>query len=283
MKYSETEFILAKNIVQTLQKRLEMLKKLHETKNNLLKITPTGTLRISNNRGTPQYYLRTNPKDTRGKYIKAKDKELALRLAQKDYDKSVINGARKEIQLLNYTLTAYKRLEKQNHIVEKIIENLKPLRQALITPIRLSDQEYAQKWQAVKYPHKDFPNDFPEYYTIRGDRVRSKSEILIADTLFRHNIPYRYEYPLTLKKRAGEPITLFPDFICLDLRTRNEVYWEHFGMMDNPDYIEQLVRKMHLYQSNGIISGQKLITTMETSTFPINSKQIEQIIRQYFA
>ena len=121
----------------------------------------------------------------------------------------------------------------------------------------------------------------PEYLTARGERVRSKSEIIIADTLFRLKIPYRYEYPLNLKNTKGEKLTLYPDFTCLNLRTRREFYWEHFGMMDNSEYSENVVQKLHLYEQNGIIPGKNLIITMETSTIPINTKQIELLAKSY--
>lgn len=69
------------------------------------------------------------------------------------------------------------------------------------------------------------------FQTARGEKVRSKSEVMIADTLQRFGVPYKYEYPLKLRK-----FTAYPDFYCLNLRTRKEYYWEHFGMMDNVEY-----------------------------------------------
>ena len=32
--------------------------------------------------------------------------------------------------------------------------------------------------------------------TIKGEKVRSKSEVIIANLLTSHNIPYHYEYPV---------------------------------------------------------------------------------------
>ena len=50
-----------------------------------------------------------------------------------------------------------------------------------------------------------------EYYTIKGERVRSKSEKIIADELYRYQIPYKYEFPLTLATH-NRNIQLYPDF-----------------------------------------------------------------------
>ena len=40
---------------------------------------------------------------------------------------------------------------------------------------------------------------------------------------------------------------LHPDFYCLNLRTRQEFAWEHFGMMDDPDYASTTAEKLRLY------------------------------------
>ena len=81
------------------------------------------------------------------------------------------------------------------------------------------------------------------------ERVRSKSEVIIADTLARHGVPYRYEYPLKLKSgRDGAFRTIHPDFLCLNVRTRAEFYWEHFGLMDDPDYLERTLAFIRLFK-----------------------------------
>ena len=183
--------------------------------------------------------------------------------------------------MLNHTLRTYNKKRNKNLLAERVFEKFSPLWQILIHPIRIPDYLYVQEWQAVTYKPKDFSADMPEYLTARGERVRSKSEIIIADTLLRLKIPYRYEYPINVKTKKGEKLTLYPDFTCLNLRTRREFYWEHFGMMDNSEYSGNAVQKLHLYAQNGIIPGRNLIITMETSTIPINTKQIELLAKSY--
>ena len=68
----------------------------------------------------------------------------------------------------------------------------------------LSDAEYVTKWLAVEYRHKAFNPDTPPLFTENGERVRSKSEVIIAETLRGNGVPYRYE---------------------------------HFGKMDDPEYV----------------------------------------------
>lgn len=47
---------------------------------------------------------------------------------------------------------------------------------------------------------------------------------------------------------------------------------EHFEMMDNPGYDENVIRKIRAYEKNGILQGERLILTYETSQTPIDMR-----------
>ena len=89
------------------------------------------------------------------------------------------------------------------------------------------------------------------------------------------------KFPLEIKAEYGEKRTFFPDFLCLNLRTRHEFIWEHFGMMDDSEYVASMVRKLKLYEKNGIYIGKNLIISVENMAAPIDAKQIEKIAKQY--
>ena len=74
---------------------------------------------------------------------------------------------------------------------------------------------------------------------------------------------------------------MYPDFTVLNVRTRRELHWEHFGMMDNPGYVEKTINKIHTYEQNGIYAGEKLLLTYEASKTPINPKFILRTIQRY--
>ena len=80
-----------------------------------------------------------------------------------------------------------------------------------------------------------FAPDAPEHLTARNERVRSKSEIMIADALARNMIVFRYEYPIEIEGLGY----VRPDFLCLHPVTRQVILWEHYGMMDDPSYADQ--------------------------------------------
>ena len=110
-----------------------------------------------------------------------------------------------------------------------------------------------------------------------GQKVRSKSEVIIANTLYINKIPYRYECGIHL-----EDILLFPDFTILHPKTMELFYWEHFGMMNNNAYSENAFNKLKIYGNHGIIPSINLITTYETQYYPIDSEKINQLINEYF-
>ncbi len=239
---------------------------------NALKNAPEGGLRIGRNRLCRQYYHRYLPSDKEGKYLKQAQLPLAKALAQKDYNAKLANVLRHELKTTNTFLESY-HPERIDEIYLSLNENRKPL----VTPIRLCDADYIKQWESVSYDKKGFDENAPEFYTAKGERVRSKSEIMIADTLNRLGIPYRYEYPIHIPGIG----MIHVDFFCLNIRTRKELPWEHFGMMSDPTYADQTVNKLEKYINAGYFPGSKLIITFETSSRPLSSRVIILTIKEY--
>ena len=264
-----------------LEKRLTELKVLLERAKRSVKTTPQGHLRISQKGNSIEYYHITSPDDSRGKYIPLSKQNFARQLAQKDYEEKAIKLIEEELKASQRYLKQVGHIAKQTELYSKMTL----ARQALITPFTLTEAQYAEQWQSVTWTGHPFFEESPVYTTARGERVRSKSEVLIADALTRHNIPYRYEYPLTLHAadKAGSKTTLtfYPDFLCLNKRTRAEFYWEHFGIMDSPEYVNNATNKLRIYAENKIFPGKNLILTMETKEEPLTPHQLELIIEEY--
>lgn len=280
-KTIETQPLTPLFIEPLLQKRLAELNTLLSTKLKEVKKAPAGSLRVTSSNQVTQYYHKTLAGDTCGRYIPAKNRRLAKALAQKDYDLQLIESLRKESRLLQNAIKAYEHLNKSSMLAEKLLSKLHIKRHPLITPVTLPDADFAKMWQSIGYERKAFSPDAPELFTSRGERVRSKSEIIIADVLTRLGIPYRYEFPVELTTENGECRIFHPDFICLNLRTREEFLWEHFGMMDDAEYSATAVRKLALYEKNGIFPGKHLIISMESSEKPASARQIERLAAQY--
>ena len=112
--------------------------------------------------------------------------------------------------------------------------------------------------------------------TIRGELVRSKSEVIIANALYYHHLDYIYEPVLTL-----EGIIKRPDFQVLDDDTGEVWYWEHCGMMDDPKYKKRWEDKKAFYKKNGIEEGKNLIITYDVNG-ALDSQYVEEIIQRLF-
>ena len=89
---------------------------------------------------------------------------------------------------------------------------------------------------------------------------------------------------LTLELEAAltlENTTLYPDFTIKLPETDKIIYWEHFGLMDDPAYCKNVLSKLKLYMSNGIIPNINLITTYETGNEPLDTKQVNDMIQLF--
>ena len=161
--------------------------------------------------------------------------------------------------------------------IDSELPKLHTQRQLLVTPVEPIWEKELAKWYDSEYHGKEFYEGAAEIVTEKGERVRSKSEKILADYFYRNNILYQYEKPLYLKGYG----TIYPDFTFLSKKTRKEIYWEHEGMMDKPEYAKSAVKKIESYQRNGIHLGERLILTFETELTVLNSQIVEELVEKY--
>lgn len=271
----------------------QQVKKIIRQAENYLSVAPEGSLRIAQ-KIPAQYYWVNKTTNSQGKYIRKSQKELAYTLAQKDY----------AIKIRELSIKKLNALEKINNTyswndIANFHETFSMGRQAMIKNFVLSDMEYAQNWEQDKFLQIEelemtktnawnknyeyvggadkYPIDDDGILSAKGEPVRSKSEKIFADTLYKMGIPYIYEMPVRFKGWGY----VNPDFTVLNVRTRQEYYWEHFGMMDNPEYAEKAIKKIAMYEKNGIYQGKKLLLTYETKNRSMNTKQLEAFITEF--
>lgn len=259
-----------------LQLKCDHYRKLIHQAEMAMQSLPEGNLRISPHRGKTQYYMRIpadfENKHYNGKYIRSSNVSLISALCSRRYWEAVKESAGRQLDLLKNYITAYEPLaiqEAYSQLPEEIAK--------YVQPVDLPDEEYAARWEAEAYEKKPFAEGAVEIYSARGERVRSKSEKIIADTLARLGIPYKYEKPLRLT--SGKII--HPDFCLLSISKRCEYLLEHFGKMDDPDYVENALKRLDDYGRSSIWQGNQLIVSYETKNRPLNTKQFEKMILQF--
>ena len=235
-----------------------------------LPTAPDGYLRISKDKNKIRYYHCTE--NNSGIYISKSDEYLPQKLAQKTYNLSVIKKAESRLKQIKKITKDYSDDE-----IEKLFTSLHADRQALITPVEPTWKQLFNEWYTKEYQGKEFQDGTAVILTEKGERVRSKSEKILADFFYRRNIFYKYEKPLYLKGYG----TIYPDFTFLSKKTGKEIYWEHEGMMDKQEYARAAVQKIESYQKNDIYPGDRLILTFETEQSVLNTKTIEGLVNKY--
>lgn len=265
---------MRRKLQEEVRYRREYLEKVKVSLAKVLPKYPKGKLRASVSGNSVQYYHRTEKDDfnrLHGRYIRQKDRAVAEQLAQKEYEQKLLACVEKELGILQQ----YEK-EMDHEGPEKLYMEYDPLKKPLIMPRCLSTEEFIDQWRREDYTPKAFWED-STYITSRGEKMRSKSEMLIAERLNYHDIAYKYEKPLVI---SG--MTFHPDFTILHPKTLEEVYLEHLGMMDVEEYAQNAVKRLNLYQENGIILGDRLFITYESSIVPLNFKVLDEMIKVLF-
>lgn len=253
---------------ELLKQKLE-LEKLISTIEEALISAPEGTLRIAHNGKRRQYYHRKVKKDIKGCYITKDNLDLVHRLAQKDYDIRLLKKAKENLLNINTMLTKW-----SDASLTDIFDNINMYRKELVEPRVIKAEDYVKKWLAEPYSGQFFSETDPHYFTKRGERVRSKSEIIIADLLADMKIPYKYECPIYLKNG----LVRYPDFTILLPYKRELRYLEHCGMMDDEKYLNKFFDKILLYNQNGIVLGKNLLLTFESSNHVLDTRELKRVI-----
>ena len=235
-EYNYLEYILFLN-----NKKLQLEEKLKEY--------PEGWLVYQKNKGKDAIYIHTYDKGQRSvKYLsKTKDAEL---IADIEKRKAETPQIKRQINFCN-------RIIKRNRAeVEK-----------LLSFTTLEEKDF------LPTPSQNTKNsDYLTIKTNRGEMVRSKSEKIIADTLYSYKLDYRYEQKLIL---GG--VTIHPDFTIINPLNGKPYYWEHLGLADDPNYLIDWFDRKALYNQHKIQEGKNLIATTEKD---IN--EISEIIDEYF-
>ena len=110
--------------------------------------------------------------------------------------------------------------------------------------------------------------------TTTGVLIRSKSEVIIAYILAKLGISYEYEK--RLGSRTNPKDFRLPDFTIK--YEGEEFYWEHLGMLGDPEYRRDWERKKKWYEENGY--DEILIVSKDGSDGSIDSKEIESLAKK---
>lgn len=233
----------------------------------------SGRLEIKTNGKQPEYlYCTTENGVKRRRYISKANRDEIKKLAQQMYNN--------QVERVLSTLSKRRSLSSEQvaQTIDRIYQNLHPLRQRLVIPVEETAEQQFSAWKAKPYHGLPFRENDPEgILTNNNERVRSKSEKILADLFFAQGIFYKYECPLLLHEEK----VYYPDFTFYHPIRKQEIYWEHFGRMDLPEYALRSITKIRTYERNRIVLGDRLIATFEGDSLILDSRRVQTLIDRY--
>ena len=240
------------------EKELESIIKKLDTRQ---KLDFDGHIKIIKNKTGASYIHYKNDKYIRT--LSSDDKSTIQSYFQSNYENKVYKKSKK-------LLPTIKRLNKlyEDNLIDDIYDNLDSIKKSIVKPIRKTKKQISEEWLSEGYRSLSIPKE----------EFRSKSEYIITSKLKSKAIPFKYEKELLLREYGR----VYPDFTIFDPNTKQEIYWEHFGMMDDPDYRDKTYKKIQAYMDNGYLPGINFIMTFERNVKPLNYKLVDKMISEYF-
>ena len=207
------------------------------------KKAPDGELVCARNGKNYKWYL----KGARGyEYLRKNKRDLAQKLAVKKYH----NMRKKDLSAELDACEEYlRRSEYKGRNADKLLEHDEYMR--LLGGNAISTKTELEIWKNAEYERN---TNYPEKLNVKG----TQEKLVLKNTFF------------------------YPDFTIRHPRTGAVYYWEHFGMMDNQDYINNSCIKLRTYCENGIVPSVNLILTYETMEHPLGIDDVEWLVSRYF-
>lgn len=259
---------------------LAKLKERHEKANNEHNKCPEGRL-VQVKREGKLTYFQVLSCDNRDKRISInKRPEIIKGLARKKYIETELNILDRDMRLLKKLIKGYLDVSADN-ILDNLPARFKKLPeeyfftgQANCTGIfdQNTITEEMRQWAAAPFVQSNYKPWLKDKTTAVGLKVRTKSEVIVAEKLDAYQLPHRYEEMIYI-----ENYSFAPDFTIL---TPNGIwYWEHCGKVHDKGYLGHHDWKMGMYRRAGIVPWKNLIVTYDDENGGIDTRIIEAEIR----
>ena len=241
-----------------------------ETVRNELGLCPDGYMIRTRDHGRPIILHVTGRGKERIRKSITGDRETQVKLARRSVLENELRSLGSQRCILEQTITNLEQIEETDR-KRFAIESFGWLSNAEIDACCFPKS--SDTWELGPYEKLNYRPEELRHITSRGLRVRSKSEILIAEALYRYDLPFHYEQVY----RAGS-ISISADFTIR--RADGKVFiWEHEGLINKRVYVEWQRKKAELYASVGFYPWDNLIVTYDTGDGNIDLRIVESEIR----
>ncbi len=305
-----------------IQSRRSELMQIQRTLEMQLDKAPPGTLLASKQGRSYNYRYRIGRNDP--VYIIKANRNLARRLAAKSVRKRKLADIKKELLAINSYLEIFDGTSSADEFLNKheghkilaeewgavygriglsLLKNLDWINSVKKYPKAyeiLMQQIIKGDDQIVRWKYEpDHPTaDHQEERVIKtlcGIKVRSKSEAIYADELYRSGLLFIYEAELIVNGRIYHP-----DFLIFHPVTGEMIVFEYLGLMPDSDEIDssdnidpQLQMKLNYRSTNiekiknyilaGFLPGKTLLFASESKRNPLDTIACQRFIQCYFS
>ena len=244
----------------------------------LSQMHPPGNLQIRRHKGNCQFVHATMDAKKPGKWNRrgiTRDEELLRAFALGQYGRTGLEIVEQNQKLIESIADQLIDIS-PSLIIQKLPNNYRKLPERYYrhahpcdnhtgrnSDTSMIDRSFMRKWADSPYQMSDFKAEGRNKETSRGLKVRSKSEVLLCEKFYEHDIPFRYEQELNIGKYK-----LAPDFSMLNSKG-NEFYVEYCGLMDDPDYVDHFLWKRRLYPASYHVKSRTCDRVTETSFSPV--------------
>lgn len=252
-----------------IRRDLEQQKDLQKKFRQVMKYMPAGRLTTTTVGGKTYYYKVV---DGKRQYLGTASNPEVQRLQRKHFAMESLKRIEKNRPLLENFLNRYADLS----IEEILASSPQAYQPPLGIEVNFAGNTAARNWGSQHYRKSTAYPEGLVHRTLKGEFVRSKSEVIIANSLFIRDVEYRYEGLIEL----GDHV-IAPDFQIL-VKSENKVkILEHFGMLGDADYMDRTMWKIRTYLEHGYRPWKDILFTFEDQYGNIDAGVIDKLISAF--
>lgn len=260
------------NYIAATKRDMAIQRKLLRAYTKALEQMPPGRLAVKHIRNRIYFYV-IDEKTRTHSCIPKKNHQLILKLKQKRWMKRAIKIMEQNLNWQEKMLHHYQ--EYDTHALQKLLPL--PDGDEILADYEKQVFPDLEKWSKAQYRKNAYKTEELKLTTSFGLKVRSKSELMIAELLYAAGIPFHYDAAIEIYDLNYNKVYRYVDFL-IKTPEGEEIIWEHFGMFGIKEYRDNAMRRFIEFFQNGIFQPDNLIITMDGPNGQLDMRAIERII-----
>ena len=222
------------------------------------------------------YYQRQTPEGR--KYLGTGENEIVKRIKKAKYISCELDMINSDISLLTKLLNDY-RIVSHETVDSRLPKVYRLHSLDYYEDLPDAGKEWMRRKEAEKAEYGPWHPEGLIHTVSNGIKVRTKSEMAIAEILLRNGIPFVYELPHVLKN--GKIVhTDFTILSTIDYKT--EILLEHEGSMADSGYRDKHAWRVENYYLSGYVPNVNIFFTYDGMNGSVDGESIQRIVDGWF-